>query len=138
MKRIILASGVAAFALLGAIALYVRSNAPPNCGSEQALDRVSEILRDDFHLDSILMNNITTISGGFLSDRHDCSAEVTEIRGGVNASAMPWQEIRYRIVQQNKSRPPVVTVELGGNVPLAQPTPSLWKRLLAYFRMMAA
>src|SRR5580692_8634002 len=137
MKRIVLPIGIAASVLLGAIVLYVHGNAPPNCGSERALDRVSEILRDDFHLDSVLMNNITTISGGLLSDSHDCSAEVAEIRGGVNASAMPWQEIRYRVVQRGRSGPPLVTVELGGNVPLAQPTQSLWRGLLTYFRMLA-
>lgn len=130
--RMALSIGFAAAASIGAAALYVHGNAPPACGSGQALDRVSGILRDDFHLDSIIANNVRTVSGGLLSDTHDCSAEIAEIRGGVDASGMSWREIRYRIVPQDKPPSFGVTVELGDRVPLEPQTPSVWKRLLAH------
>jgi hypothetical protein len=91
------------------------------------------VLRIKFHFDSIFVNDTRTISGGFFSNIHTCAAEVTEIRGNVNASSMPSREIRYRIVQHEKSQRPTITVEVGDYVPLSLPAPSLWKRLLAYF-----
>src|SRR5271156_2350224 len=115
----VLSIGLVAFASLGAATLYAHRNAPPTCTSDWTLGRVSEILRDNFHLDSIIVNHITTVSGGFLSKSLDCAAAVTEIRGGEDASGMAWQEIRYRIVHQDGSRPSVVTLELGNRVPLA-------------------
>jgi hypothetical protein len=130
--RLVLSVGLAAFASLGAATLYVHRNAPPTCTSELTLDRVSELLRDNYHLDSIIVNHIRTVSGGFLSTIHDCAAEVTEIRGGEDASGMAWQEIRYRIVHQDESSLSAVTLALGDRVPLAPQTPSLWTRLLAY------
>jgi hypothetical protein len=130
--RMTLSIGFIALGLIGAAGLYVFKIATPACRSVQTVGRVYEILRDDFHLDSILLNNPTTVSGGFFSADHDCSAEVTQIRGNVNASALPWREIRYHIVHQENSQPPTITVELGGNVPLAPPAASLWERLLAY------
>ena len=96
------------------------------------MDRVSAILRNDFHLDSLLMNNVRTVSGGYFSDSRDCSAEVTQIRGNVDASGMPWRAVRYQVVDRDKPRRPTITVELGGSVPLAAKVPSLWKRVLAY------
>src|ERR1700677_4129327 len=123
--------GLAAFASLGAATLYADRNAPPTCTSERTLGSVSETLRDNFHLDSIIVNHIRTVSGGFFSNVHECSAEVTEIRSGENASGMTWREIRYQIVHRHKSQPFAVTLELGGYVPLAPETPSLWSRLLA-------
>lgn len=77
------------------------------------------------------MNDVETVSGWYLSTRHDCSAEVAEIRGNVNASAMVWRRVHYRIVQQDDAERPVVTVELGNVVPLTPRAPSFWKRLLA-------
>jgi hypothetical protein len=130
--RMVLSIGLIAFTSLGAAALYLDRNAPPTCTSEWTLGRVSEILRDNFHLDSIIVNHIRTVSGGFFGKSHDCAAEVTEIRGGEDASGMAWREIRYRIVQQDGSRPSLVTLGMGNRVPLAPQTPSLWTRLVAF------
>jgi hypothetical protein len=130
--RMVLSIGLVAFASLGAATLYVHRNAPPTCTSDWTLGKVSEILRDSFHLDSIIINHIRTVSGGFFSNSHNCAAEVTEIRSGKDPSGMAWQEIRYRIVHQDESRTSAVTLELGDHVPLAPQTPSLWARLLAY------
>jgi hypothetical protein len=130
--RIVLSIGLVAFASLGATTFYAHRNAPPTCTSEWTLTRVSEVLRDNFRLDSIIVNHIRTVTGGFLSKSLDCAAEVAEIRGGEDASGMAWREIRYRIVHQNGSGPSIVTVELRDRVPLAPQSPSLWTRLLAH------
>jgi hypothetical protein len=108
--RMVLSIGLVAFASLGAATLYAHRNAPSTCTSDWTLSRVSVILRDNFHLDSIIVNHIRTVSGGFFSDSHDCTAEVTEIKGGEDASGMAWQEIRYRVVDQDGSRPSLVTL----------------------------
>ena len=133
MTRRALFIACAALISVGLAVLYLHRSAAPACDSELATGRVYDVLRSEFHLDSIFVNDARTISGGFFSNDHNCVAEVTEIRGNVNASNMPWREIRYRIVQQEKSQRPTITVELGSYVPLAPPAPSLWKRLLAYF-----
>jgi hypothetical protein len=129
--------GFIALASLGIGTLYVRQVAPPGCRSEQALDRLSAVLRDKFHLDGILVNDVETVSGWYLSARHDCSAEVAQIRGNIDAGGMPWRAVRYQIVQQDEPRGPVVTAEMGGAVPLAERIPSFWKRLVTYFGIRA-
>jgi hypothetical protein len=42
---------------------------------------------------------------------------------------MAWREIRYWIVPRGTPARSDITVNLGGCVPLAEPAPSLWKRL---------
>jgi len=126
-----LVGGLVALVAIGAAALYVHMGAAPTCENERAVVRVSRILHDDYHLDSVFMNNVKTVTGGYFSDSRDCSAEIAQIKGGENASTLPWREIRYRIVSQGKSEPPAVTVQLGDNVPLAPPVLSFWERLRA-------
>jgi hypothetical protein len=126
-----LSIGFVAAASLGAAVLYMHRNAPPGCSSDRALRRVTEILRDDFKLDAVLMNNLTTVSGGFFGASDECAAEVAEMRGSVDASAMAWRQLRYRIVHQDKLEQFAVTVDLGDRVPLEPPAPSFWVRLLA-------
>ncbi len=130
--RRILPIGLVVSGLIGAAALYVFVIATPACRAPQTIGRVYELLRENYHLDSIFLNNPTTVSGGFFSDEHDCSAEVALIRGNVNASTLPWREVRYQVVQNSNHSAPVVTVELGGNVPLAPAALSFWSRLLAH------
>jgi hypothetical protein len=130
--RVVLSIGLGVLASIGAIGLGLYMNAAPACDNTRTLDRVNVILRADFHLEGILLNNAKTVSGGFFSSSRDCTAEVTQIRGNEDASNLPWQEILYRIVHQQKSQPAAITVELGGAVPLAPPRPSLWTRLRAY------
>lgn len=129
-KRTVLPVCFVAFALLAAAALYAHLTAAPACGSDAALRRVSEILRDQFHFDSTFVNNVRTVSGGYFSDSHECSAQVTQIRGNVSASDMPWRELRYWIAQRDAAMPPDITVKVGGGTPLAAPPPSIWKRLV--------
>jgi hypothetical protein len=58
--RMVLSIGIVAFASLGAATLYAHRNAPPTCTSDWTLGRVSRILRDNFHIDSIIMSHIRT------------------------------------------------------------------------------
>ena len=116
--RMTLSIGFVAFASVAAAGLYAHRDAPPTCDSEQALSKVGEVLRDEYHLDSTFLNNIQTVSGGFFSDSHECSAEVTPIRGNVNASDMPWREVQYQLEQREKPERFSITVNLGGAVPL--------------------
>jgi hypothetical protein len=122
--------GLAAVASLGIAMVYAHERAAPSCESELAMGQVYGILRDRFQLDSILLNNIHAASGGVFSKDRECLAEVTEIRGNVNASDMLWREVRYSIARGSLSARPAVTVALGSTVPLAAPRPPLWKRLL--------
>jgi hypothetical protein len=128
-RRKVRSIAIAAFALLGVVGLYAYHTAAPGCGSEPALHRVQEVLRDEFHVNGVLINDIHTMSGGFLSNRRECSAQITEIRGNITAAEMPWREIRYSVAPGDKSDSAVVTVELGGDLPLAEPHRSLWDRL---------
>ncbi len=128
--RTIVACGVAV--AIGAGGWYVSHNAPPACDSEPVLHRVTEVLRDQFQLNGIFVNNISTESGGLFSDRRVCSAEVAAIRGNVNASDLPWRAIGYQIDRPVKSEAPAISVTLGGAVPLEKPAPSLWERLTGW------
>jgi hypothetical protein len=91
---------------------------------------VTGVLRDQFHLDGVFVNNIKTEAGGLFGERRECSAEVAAIRGNVNAADMPWRAIQYQIDQRDNPAHPAISVQLGGNVPLAKPAPSFWQRLL--------
>jgi len=131
IPRMVVPIGFAILASVGTVGLYARWNSLPTCDSEQAMNRVDEVLRDEYHLDSIFVNDIQTVSGEFFGDRRECSAEVTPIRGNMNASDMPWQEVRYQIERRAESEILAITIKLGGAVPLAGPPPSLWARLRA-------
>jgi hypothetical protein len=137
LRRYALPVGFVALAALGIGTLYVRQVAPPGCRSEQSLDRLSAVLRNKFHLDGILVNDVETVSGWYLSNRHDCAAEVAQIRGNIDAGGMPWHAIHYQVVQQDDVRGPAVTVEMGDTVPLAERIPSFWKRLVTYLGIRA-
>ena len=130
--RMALSVSFAVVASAGAVGLYEYKDAAATCDNKQVMSKVYEILRDEFHIESIFINDIRTISGGLFSDAHLCSAEFAPIRGNVNASDMPWREVRYQIKRQEESEHISVTVKLGGDVPLARPTPSLWSRLFTF------
>ncbi len=117
---------------LASAGLYEYRGTSPSCDDRRTLDKVDAVLRDDYHLDSIFLNNIRTLSGGLFSLSRECSAEVAEIRGNVNAADMPWRELRYRIEEHDRATDPAISVTLGGSVPLARPAPSLWETLLEY------
>lgn len=124
--------GAVVLAAAGAVAWFLNSNAPPGCDNEPAMHKVTDLLRTQAHLDGVFVNNITNLSGGWFSDRRECSAQVALILGNVNASDLPWREIRYQIGRPVGSADPEVTITLGGAVPLAKPAPSLWERVMAW------
>ncbi len=124
--------GLVAFVLLGAIGLYAHIRAAPDCDSDQAQRTTYQVLRDEFHFDSVFMNDVRTVSGGYFSDRRECAAQVTEIRGNVNASDMPWHQLRYWIARNDNAARADITVKVGGAMRLAAPPLPLWQRLLAW------
>ncbi len=129
MARFARTAGLVAVAGVAAVAIFQHTRAAPGCDSEAALRRVSEILRDRFQYDSTFVNNVRTVSGSYFSERHECSAQVTPVRGNVSAADMPWRELHYSIAQSSASTPPNITVRVGGDTPLAPPKHSLWTRL---------
>jgi hypothetical protein len=132
-SRLLVSIGFAALASLGAVALYAHARAAPRCDSELALNRVSDILRTEFQLDSVFLNDIRTVSGGWFSVRRECAAQITEIKGNVSASNLPWQDLRYSIAPGPMAEHADIEVKLGGGVPLAAKQKSLWKRLVGLF-----
>jgi hypothetical protein len=129
IRRVVSGIGCAVLLSAGAFAAHLHSKAPPACGSDEALGQVYAALRDRFHLESIFLNDIRTLSGGWFSAQYDCSAQVTEIRGNIAASGMPWRAVRYQIVRRKTAPYAGVTVSLGGSVPLAPKRPSFWQRV---------
>jgi hypothetical protein len=89
-------------------------------------------LHDVLHRGGLLVNDIRIVSGGYFSDSHDCSAEVTQTSVYVDASYLRWREIPYGIADRDESRRAVVTMEVRGDAPLAGPPPLLWTSLLAH------
>jgi len=129
-SRLLVSIGIAALASLAAAGLYAHSRAAPTCDSEQALNRLSDILRAEFHLESVFLNDIKSVSGNLFSTRRECSAQVTEIKGNISALDLPWRDLRYSIAPGPTAERADIAVKLGGGVPLAAKQKSLWKRLL--------
>ena len=129
-SRLLASIGFAALASLAAAALYAHSRAASRCDSEQALRRITDILRDEFHFDGVFVNNTTNVSGGWFSTRRECAAQVAEIKGNVSASDLPWRDLRYSIAPGPTAERADIVVMLGGGEPLAARRKSLWQRLL--------
>jgi hypothetical protein len=123
---------IVVIALAGAAELYMHEAAAPTCDSAEAQDKLYAVLLNEFRMHNIFVNNVLTTTGGWFDTAQACSAQVTEIRGNVSASAMPWQGVQFSIQRPHLSQPFTMTVTLGGNEPLAAPNPSLWARLLAH------
>jgi hypothetical protein len=111
--------------------LYAHRNAPPTCGAAQTLDRVTDALRAQSQLTSIVISNIRTLSNGFFGNRYECAAAVAEIRSEITASDMHWHEIHYSSVRPGPAPLTVVSVTIGPEIPLPPPPPSWWDRLRA-------
>lgn len=123
---------IAAVALGGA-ALYAHGNAAPACDSNATEGEVNRVLHDQFHLQGVFLHDFTTVAGGFFSDAQDCVAEVTEIRGNVDAGDMPWRTVRYKVTPSDDPEIPVVTVDLGKATAFVPPSDDTWwTQLLAH------
>lgn len=119
-------------ALAGAAELFMHEVAAPTCDSSEAQAKLYDVLLNEFRMHNIFVNNVTTTTGGWFNTTQACSAQVTEIRGNVSASDMPWQGVQFNIRRPNLAQPFAMKVTLDGAEPLAAPNPSLWARLLAY------
>ena len=129
--RFVWSFGLGVVILAGAGVLYAHRNAPPSCRDRDVIAKVSDILHGRFHLESIFLNDVQTVSNGYFGDSYACLAEVAEIKGNVNASSMDWRQVSYRIVSRGAGAD--VTVDLGEAVSLAPPQKSFWARLFARF-----
>ncbi len=117
--------------LLGTELWRAHASSPASCTSVEAMDKLHLVLRDRYGLDSTLVNNVQTVSGGMFAPAQHCSAEIAEIRDNISAEDLPWRGLDYDIVRDGVSGRSVVAAELGGSVKLAAPAPSLWQRLRA-------
>jgi hypothetical protein len=129
--------GFIVLASLGAAGLDGFLHRAPGCASDAAMRQVSIILRDQFHFDSVLVNDATGTSGSYFDARRECSAQVAQIRGDVAASDMRWRAIHYWVASGEQSERPDVRLELGEAVPLAAPLATLWQRLLGQLGIVA-
>jgi hypothetical protein len=128
------AIGVLAAAASGGGAVMAHRNLQSSCGNDDVLSAVHDILRDQFHVDHILMNGVQTISGNVLTGRYECRAQIADIRGNVDASAMNWRGVSYTSVSHDAGTPPQVTAELETGMALAPHDPkSLWDRVFPFW-----
>ena len=117
---------------LGGGFLYAHRNAPPACNSAPTLDRVTNALRAQSQLTSIVISDVRTLSNGFFGNRYDCSADVAEVRSDVTANNMHWHQIQYSSTRPGRSPLTVVSVTIGPEIPLPPQTQSWWERLRAW------
>jgi hypothetical protein len=78
-SRHLLTIGVVAIAALAAVALYAHDRAAPECDEAPTQDRVAAVLRDQFHMESVYLNDVRDLSDGLFSglfaDRRECAAQ---------------------------------------------------------------
>jgi hypothetical protein len=116
----------AAIVAAGGYFYYV---AAPSCDSNIAQGRTSELLRSQFNLDSVFFNNIQEVSGNIFSDRRECTAQVTPIKGNSSPTTMSWRQLRYSIAPGSDPDLPDVKVDLGASGPYVPPPSTLWERV---------
>ena len=91
---------------VGGAAFYVHTGAAPACDSDRAQAQVSRVLRDRFNLQSVFLHDFTTLSGNYFSNSRECTAEIAQIEGNVDAANLKWRQIRYRVVHSDLSERP--------------------------------
>lgn len=122
---------VTAAALLGVMVWNLRRDTPPSCTSEEALNGAYAALHDRYQLDSIFLNNIRTIDGGWFSRQFECSAEVATIRGNEDLVRLQWRSVHYTVMHVEGVPNFAVLADLGGPTPFVRKKPSFWERLIA-------
>lgn len=131
-RQIYLSLGIfACAAIAGGAIIYHRTRAPIACDSTEAADRLHAILQGTLHLDSVFINDVRTVAGGPFATRYDCTAEIAEIQGNTNASAMHWRSLDFTITKPRPSGPSVITARLGAETTLEPRQPGFWQRLFA-------
>ncbi len=90
----------------------------PSCHSDEAIRGLVGALKDPA-LGSLAVNNATTMSGGLLSGKRQCIADIAPLRGNVDASDMHWRRVTYQIVKSDTPDGITVTASLEGATGLA-------------------
>ena len=121
--------GVVAVVAIVAVGGYFYSAAAPSCGSNRVQGRTSELLRSQFNLDSVFFNNIQDVSGNIFSDRRECTAQVTQIKGNTSPTSMSWRQLHYTIAPGTGPDLPDIKLDLGPSGPYVPPPPTLWERI---------
>ena len=121
---------VAVATSVGAAAWYMRLDTPPSCTSEPTLNEVSAVLHDRYQLDSIFLNDIRTVRGGWFSRNFECSAEEASIQGNQNIADLPWRGVHYSVMHLDGAPDFAVVAEVDGPTPFVRQRLSFWQRLL--------
>jgi hypothetical protein len=121
--------GVVAAVAIVAVGGYFYFAAAPSCDSNQVQGRASALLRSQFNLDSIFFNNIQEVSGNIFSDRRECTAQITQIKGNTSPTAMSWRQLRYSIAPGTDPDLPDIKADLGPSGPYVPPPVTLWERI---------
>jgi hypothetical protein len=125
--------GLTAAAAIVAVGGYFYFAAAPSCDGDHVQGRASELLRSQFNMDSIFFNNIQEVSGNIFSDRRDCTAQVTQIKGNTSPTSMNWRQLRYSVAQGTAPELPDIKIDLGPSGPYVPPPPTLWERIYGIF-----
>ena len=121
--------GLTAAVAIVAVGGYFYFAAAPSCDSNQVQGRASELLRGQFNMDSIFFNNIQEVSGNIFSDRRECTAQITQIKGNTSPTAMSWRQLRYTIAPGTEPELPDIKLELGTSGPFVPQPLTLWERI---------
>lgn len=130
-RRRILMLCLIVVAALGVATWVLRRDTPPSCSSEPVLNATYAALHDRYQLNSIFLNDIRTVHGGWFSHRFECEAEVTTIRGNQDLADMPWRSVHYSVLHINGVPDFAVEAELGGPTPFVRQKPSWWQELIS-------
>jgi hypothetical protein len=131
-RRILTVLPVLAVAASAAGGVSAYHNHRASCGTAAVLDTLHTILRDQFHIDHIYINDAQAESGSWLTGSYVCTAQVAEIRN-TNAADLAWRGVRYASSMPASGDKPVVSVALGDREALAPPPPrTLLQRLLPF------
>ena len=123
--------GVVTAVAIVAVGGYFYFAAAPSCDSDKVQARTSDLLRSQFSLDSVFFNNIQEVSGNIFSifsDRRECTAQVTQIKGNTSPTSMSWRQLRYSIAPGTDPELPDIKIDLGPSGPFVPPPLTLWQR----------
>ena len=121
--------GVVTAVAIVAVGAYFYFAAAPSCDSDKVQARTSDLLRSQFSLDSVFFNNIQEVSGNIFSDRRECTAQITQIKGNTSPTAMSWRQLRYSIAPGTDPDLPDIKADLGPSGPYVPPPVTLWERI---------
>lgn len=128
-SRSIRSTGLVAVVAIVAVGAYAYSAAAPACDSDRVLNSTTDMLRSQFNLDSVFINNIQELSGNIFSHRRECTAQVTQIKGNISPTAMTWRQLRYWIMPGIGPGISDIKLDLGADEPYVAPPLTLHERI---------